>query len=342
VARRLVVPAAFAVVVVVPCASAAPAVRVRKIEYVAHGGVRLPAYVVLPAWYGPDRNPPLPLVISPPGRGVGGPQNVRLWGDLPAVGRFAVVSPDARGRRLRGYSWGYAGRIADLARMPRVVHRALPWLRIDTRRVYAFGGSMGGEEALLLLARRPTLLAGVAAFDSVIDLALQYRNWPRLRCDKGCLRRWVDPIGEGLQALARAEVGGTPRDNPAAYAARSPIRAALAIALSCVPLQLWWSTADRIVPGQRQQTGRLFRTLRRLNPQAPVSGFVGHWPHSREMRSDALLPLALARFGLVPRNLGRVPSQADGPGASHAVGVPRGREVTRLGAPSCSARSRGS
>jgi pimeloyl-ACP methyl ester carboxylesterase len=248
-------------------------------------------------------------VISPPGRGVGGPQNVPLWGDLPAVGRFAVVSPDGRGRRLRGYSWGYAGRIADLARMPRVVRRALPWLRIDTRRVYAFGGSMGGEEALLLLARRPTLLAGVAAFDSVINLALQYRNWPRLRCDEGCLRRWVHPIGEGLQALARAEVGGTPRDNPAAYAARSPIRAELPIASSCVPLQLWWSTADRIVPGQRQQTGRLFRTLRRLNPQAPVSGFVGHWPHSREMRSDALLPLALARFRLVPRNLGRVPSQ---------------------------------
>jgi hypothetical protein len=92
-------------------------------------------------------------------------------------------------------------------------------------------------------------------------------------------------------------------------AARSPIRAELPIASSCVPLQLWWSTADRIVPGQRQQTGRLFRTLRRLNPQAPVSGFVGHWPHSHEMRSDALLPLALARFRLVPRNLGRVPSQ---------------------------------
>ena len=46
-------------------------VRVWKIQYRTHDGFRRPAYVVLPEWYGPENNPPLPLVISPHGRGVG-------------------------------------------------------------------------------------------------------------------------------------------------------------------------------------------------------------------------------------------------------------------------------
>ena len=43
------------------------------------------------------------------------------------------------------HSWGYRGQIDDLARMPSIAHGALPWLRIDPQRVYAVGGSMGGQ-----------------------------------------------------------------------------------------------------------------------------------------------------------------------------------------------------
>lgn len=275
-------------------------VKTWTFQYRSHSGAQRTARVLLPAWYGPRDNPPLPLVISPHGRGLSGRANASVWGDLPAQGSFAVVNPDAQGRRLARYSWGFAGHVDDLARMPQLVRRALPWLRIDTGRIYAFGGSMGGQETLLLLARHPRLLAGAAAFDSVVDFALQYSRLPRLTCTGPCRRAWREEMGTGLQKLARLEVGGSPETAPRAYAARSPLTYAAAIADSCVPLQLWWSVADRIVTGQDRQSGRLYRELRRRNPGAPVHAFVGTWRHSAEMHAKRLLPLALATFDLLP------------------------------------------
>jgi pimeloyl-ACP methyl ester carboxylesterase len=274
-------------------------VRVIAIPYRTHDGYRRVAQVVLPEWYGPDENPPVPLVISPHGRGVDGDANVRRWGNLPTLGSFAVVNPEGQGRRLRNFSWGYAGQIADLARMPRIVTRAIPWLRIDRSRVYAFGTSMGGQETLLLVARHPSLLAGAAAFDSVTDMARRYRDFARLHCSRGCLRRWRAPIGRGLQGLARTEIGGTPRSVPRAYARRSPMRYAQEIARSGVPLQLWWSRRDRVVES-RDQSARLLQVLRRLHPAAPVHVVVGSWPHSADMRPYFMLIPALREFGLFP------------------------------------------
>ena len=276
-------------------------VRVWTITYRAHDGPTRRAYVVVPAWYGPKRHPLIPLIISPHGRGTSGLANAKMWAELPAVGGFAVVSPVGQGRRVERYSWGYLGQIKDLARMPRIVSRALPWLRIDPRRIYAFGGSMGGQETLLLAAEQPRLLAGAAAFDAVADLALQYRNFPKLRCNRACLRQWVDPIGVGLQAIARIEVGGSPATNAAGYAKRSPLAYAHKLAFGGVSLQLWWSTADRIVISQPAQSGRLFWTIRTLNRRAPVEAFIGRWAHSAEMRANSQLPLALATFGLLPQ-----------------------------------------
>ena len=37
--------------------------------------------------------------------------------------------------------------------MPCARRRAFPWLRIDAKRIYAIGDSMGAQEALLLAAR---------------------------------------------------------------------------------------------------------------------------------------------------------------------------------------------
>jgi len=275
-------------------------VRVVTIRYRAHDGTPRHAYVVLPAWYGPSRNPRLPLIISPHGRGVGARANARLWGALPARGAFIVVNPDGEGRLLPRYSWGSAGQIADLARMPVIVHRALPWLHLDSRRVYAFGGSMGGQETLLLLARHPRLLAGAAAFDSVVDFALQYRSFRRLSCNAACHDEWNGPIGRSLQSLARQEIGGPPAERALAYRLRSPWTYARTIAASCVPLQLWWSVKDRIVIDQRRQSEALYRRILRLNPGAPVTAFVGAWNHSAEMRASSRLPAALAAFGLLP------------------------------------------
>lgn len=272
-------------------------VRTLKITYRTHDGRHRHAYVLLPLWYGPGRDPPLPLVISPHGRGVDGRSNARLWGELPAEGGFAVVNPDGQGRKLAKLSWGYRGQIDDLAAMPKLVERALPWLRIDRHRIYAFGGSMGGQETLLLAERHPTLLAGAAAFDSVTDLRLQYRNLPRLTCDRVCTRHWKQPLGAGLRKLLRREVGGTPATAPRAYTARSPITYARRLARSDVPLQLWWSRSDHVVFDQRLQSARLYRRIAHANPDAPVTGYVGSWEHSLEMH--ALLPFALESFGLL-------------------------------------------
>jgi pimeloyl-ACP methyl ester carboxylesterase len=274
-------------------------VRTILIHYRAHDGVRRKAYVLLPAWYGPKNHPPIPLIISPHGRGVSARANTLIWSALPARGRFAVLSPDGEGRRLPRYSWGSAGQIEDLARMPVIAHLTLPWLHIDQHRIYAFGGSMGGQETLLLLARHPRLLAGAAAFDSVTNMALRYRSFRRMPCNKSCLRTWNGPIGKSLQSLARQEIGGTPVTRPLAYSERSPATYVRAIAASCVPLQLWWSVKDRIVADQEKQSGALYRRISKLSPGAPVTAFVGAWNHSAEMHARARLPVALAALGLL-------------------------------------------
>lgn len=310
--RRLALAAAGALLALAAPAQATPPkpvdVRVARIHYVAHNGRRTAAYVALPGWYSPAVDPPLPLIISPHGRGLDGLANTRLWGRLPADGGFAVVSPDGQGRRLSRYSWGAAGQIDDLARMPEILRRALPWLRIDRSRVFAFGGSMGGQETLLLVARYPRVLAGAAAFDAVTDLALQYRALPSLPCNRRCRRQWGMPLGAFVQRLARLEIGGSPQRVPTTYALRSPMTYARRIAFSCVPLQLWWSVSDRIVRDQLQQSGRLYWELRRLNPNAPVHAFAGFWIHTSVMHWRTKLPLALGAFGLLPLR-----ADADGP-----------------------------
>ena len=252
-----------------------------------------------PTGTGPGTILRIPLIISPHGRGVSAEENVDRWGDLPSINSFAVVNPEGQGRRFARFSWGYAGQIDDLARMPRILRAAIPWLRIEPRRIYAFGTSMGGQETLLLVARHPKLLAGAAAFDPVTNMASRYRDFSRLRCNHGCLLRWGDPIGFGLRALAREEIGGTPKSVPRAYARRSPITYARAIARSGVPLQLWWSKRDHVV-GSQDQSAALARKLRRLNPAAPLHTFVGSWPHSADMRPYFMLIPALKGFDLVP------------------------------------------
>jgi poly(3-hydroxybutyrate) depolymerase len=257
-------------------------VRHWRVRYRAHNRLPRPAVVVLPAEFGPNRRPPpLPLVISPHGRGVEAATNARLWGDLPGRGTFAVVCPGGMGRRLPLHSWGWQGQIADLARMPSIVRATLPWLRIDERRIYAVGGSMGGQETLLLLGRHPGLLTAAAAFDSVTNF---YRRYFDFALRPGTRRQ---------QALARLEVGGTPRTNPTGYVLRSPSHWVRQVASSGVPLQLWWSDADEIVVGQRFQSGQFYADLRRLAPRGPVEKVTGSWGHTAEAYRDLQLPGAV-------------------------------------------------
>jgi len=262
-------------------------VRQVRIGYTAWDGARRTAVLVLPKWYGPGANPAIPLVISPHGRGGTAQANARLWGGLPAFGPFAVVNPGGEGRRLVTYSWGWRGQIDDLARMPSILEAALPWFRVDHKRIYAIGSSMGGQETLLLAALHPMLLTAAAAMDSATDMVARYDAFAKT------------PGEAYLQRFARIEIGGTPSSSPAAYALRSPMHYVRRLATNGVPLDIWWSRNDRIVTDQNQESGRLYRAIKQVNPKAAVEQFVGTWAHSHEMHPLARLPLALVDLNIV-------------------------------------------
>jgi hypothetical protein len=300
-----------------------PGTELILIHYVAHDGVRRPAWLVLPAGY---RGGPIPLVISPHGRGVDENANALLWGDLPGEGRFALIVPGGEGRRLHWYSWGARGQIADLARMPAIARAH--GVDVERRRVYAFGGSMGGQETLLLVARYPHLLAGAAAFDPATDMARRYADFAAL------------PDGRTLQALARREIGGTPRQVPGAYAARSPDHYERAIERSGVPLQLYWSSRDRIIRDQRLETYALASAIVRADPRFRLWDFHGEWRHTAEMRWNRRLPRALARFGLLPwRDVAALARQTRA-ARSGAFASAASRSATRSSAASIPTESR--
>ncbi len=271
-----------------------PHTAARVIHYVAHDGVRRSALLLLPDGYHGQK---LPLVISPHGRGVDQSMNARLWGDLPGEGQFAVINPAGEGRRLHWFSWGAPAQISDLARMPEIAEAH--GVNVEPSRIYAVGGSMGGQETLLLAALHPHLLAGAVAFDPATDLARRYYDFASLR------------HGAVLQALVRREVGGTPAQVPAAYARRSPARYIQKLVEGGVPLQLYWSVGDRVITDQRVETGELASTLLDARPDARVWDFAGDWAHTAEMRANRRLPRALARFGLLPwRYAPTIPSVA--------------------------------
>ena len=161
---------------------------------------------------------------------------------------------------------------------------------------------MGGQETLLLLAQYPHLLAGAAAFDPVVDFALQYHEFPKLACTRRLpegLERPDRPLAPVARARRARRVAGKV---PFAYELRSPLTYARSIAFSGVPLQIWWSPNDKIVIDQQRQAARFLKTIRKLNPKADVVGFTGGWRHSAEMRAKTRLPVGLVGFGLLPES----------------------------------------
>jgi poly(3-hydroxybutyrate) depolymerase len=264
------------------------AVRNWSIRYLAHNRTPQPATVVVPAEYGPNRRtPPLPLVIAPHGRGNSAAYTASLWDGLPGRGGFAVIAPSGMGRRLPFYSWGYHRQIDDLARMPSIAEGALPWLRINTNRIYCVGGSMGGQETLLMLGQHPKMLAGAVAIDPVTNFYRRYYDFA------------LSPLTRGLQAIARVEVGGTPKTNPAGYVLRSPTHWLPQVAKSGKPLQLWWSLADLIVEDQIHQTAHYYEELKRLKPRGRVQPVTGLWAHMSQLK-ERKLPAAAKFLGLIP------------------------------------------
>ena len=118
-------------------------------------------------------------------------------------------------------------------------------------------------------------------------------------------------MGAELRRLARVEVGGAPTTVAARFAARSPLHYSRKLAVAAVPLQLWWSANDSVVREPQRQSGALFDRLSELNPSMPMEGFVGRWAHATMMNPAIGVPVALARFGLLPASYNRVPANVD-------------------------------
>jgi len=294
-ALRFLCPALLtvAVVAVVGTGLAIPATRPGTRWVAVHfrgpEGVRDTVVVGLPGWYGPTDHPRLPLVISPHSRGITPWQQARRWGDLPGRFRLIVLDPGLHGRRIPRRSWAWPPDIAEMADLPAVVRHHVPYLRYDRNRVYAAGDSMGGQETLMLVARRPDLFAAAVAADPVTNF----------------LRRWYEfPLsGEswGEQAAATREVGATPRRAPWLYVRRSPLFFARTFAFSRVPIELWWNPRDTVVIREGPaQAGSFYDAVKRLNPRAQISVRLDHVMHGWVFKYDHELP-QIVRFLLAHR-----------------------------------------
>lgn len=174
---------------------------------------------------------------------------------------YALACLSGQGVVTRAFSYGSAGQIADLARAPQLVRERIIDVRIDQRRQYLAGSSMGGTEALLVALRYPTAYAGIASLDPVTDLGRRYGSLPLSR-----------------RVLLEAECGGSPTVEPDCYAIRSPIRLVPQAQALPQTLMVWYSDRDP-VSGEAQQVPAFVEALRAQNLPGDLDVRVGDWGH---------------------------------------------------------------
>jgi pimeloyl-ACP methyl ester carboxylesterase len=185
----------------------------------------------------------------------------RGWLGVPSEAGVAILQPEGHHRAVARCSMGYEGVVRDLPAWIAAVEMVV---RIDPSRVYAAGLSMGGLESLLLVGTYPDRFAAAFAFNPVVDAAAWHEDLVQTTSRE--LR------AEGSDALIAAEVGGTPHDVPEDYVRRSAF--GVLDGLRRVPLSIWWSRLDLIVPRQAECHGRrLYDEIKRLDPDAPVSEY---------------------------------------------------------------------
>ena len=190
-----------------------------------------------------------------------------------------MICPGGMGRRLPLHSWGWKGQIDDLARMPSILRDARPWLRIDAQRVYAVGGSMGGQETLLLLGRHPSTARG----------SRRLRLGHRLRTALPAVR----PARPHARAAgARAHRGRRhPSTNPQAYRLRSPTHWIEEIARSGRP------AADVV---ERRRRDRRRPGTRSRRDSSPTSERSSRAAASRRSRAPGATPRRATRGSSCP------------------------------------------
>lgn len=135
---------------------------------------------------------------------------------------------------------------------------------VDSRRVYACGLSMGGQEALVVGGKHPDRIAGVVAFNPIVDLAAWHEELATSE---------VPEIREYDTAARIAnEVGGTPSEVPDAYAERSAMN--YIEGLSRVPTLVFWSHRELIIPRQlTHHTYPLYQRVKERDPNSPFAEY---------------------------------------------------------------------
>lgn len=200
----------------------------------------------------------LPLVIVPHAAAFSAEATAAYWRDIPAKRGVIAVFPFGHPRKLELFSFGWHGQIEDLASLPRILTNI--GYPVDASRVYGVGISMGGMEVLLLAGKHPGLLAGVVAFNSVVDLDAWFYDT------------------DMLKPQMMEEIGNTPEEMPEEYAERSPINYAATIAR--IPVLLYWDPIDKMVRFQSEkQSGLLYRKVKEADPDAPIEERIHHYGH---------------------------------------------------------------
>lgn len=220
---------------------------------------------------------PVPLLVTTRPAGLSlfcTDENMRLAGRSG----FALACPSGQGVVTRSFSYGAAGQIADLARMPALVAERVPDLAVDGSRVYLAGSSMGGTEALLVALRYPGAYARVASLDPITDLGRRFGSLPMDR-----------------RLLLQAECDGPPLLQPGCYTARSP-QALIGGGDRAGAIALWYSTRDP-VSGEPWQVPRFADAL----AERGAPGFavrVGRWGHGALWDRPAMRRAWLHDLGL--------------------------------------------
>ena len=143
---------------------------------------------------------------------------------------LAVLAPRARGRELDGVSLAWPGHLADVRSVARECAGRVGGA------IVCGGLSMGGLEALVFAGMFAADVAAAWAVNPVIDIAAWY----------GALSASPEVAKTEVADLISQELGGSPDQQSAAYASRTPL--SYVDALARTRLLIAWTPNDGVIP----------------------------------------------------------------------------------------------
>ncbi|MBS0378697.1 MAG: S9 family peptidase [Proteobacteria bacterium] len=245
---------------------------VQRIDYPAADGLKLSAYLTLPAGKEPKR---LPLIVLPHGGpAVRDTADFDWWSQALAAQGYAVLRPNYRGSTVNhglleaGYGqWGRKMQ-TDLSDAVRYLAKAET---IDPARVCIVGASYGGYAALAGVTLDPGVYRCSVAVAGIGDLQ-RMLSWEARDASKRTVRYWDRFMGvTGASDARLAEI--------------SPIRHLDAVT---VPVMLIHGRDDTVVPFEQSQ--QMYDALKQAHKSVELVELKheDHWLSSSETRLQML------------------------------------------------------